>query len=136
MLQEKQVTISGSSTLAPEDVQEKVKEARQKAAEEAFFEAVTMVKNDAESAAFAVERLLRDQKKKLKASRVEVLESKLLLARDLLQQDPVPTELLKEVTEDLRAEVRNIVKRKVEEKYDIEQGFASPEEQKRKRAAL
>ncbi|CAK9029692.1 unnamed protein product [Durusdinium trenchii] len=134
--QEKQVTISGSSTLAPEDVQEKVKEARQKAAEEAFFEAVTMVKNDAESAAFAVERLLRDQKKKLKASRVEVLESKLLLARDLLQQDPVPTELLKEVTEDLRAEVRNIVKRKVEEKYDIEQGFASPEEQKRKRAAL
>lgn len=29
----------------------------------------------------------------------EVLESKLLLARDLLQQDPVPTELLKEVTE-------------------------------------
>ena len=38
--QEKQVTISGSSTLAPEDVQEKVKEARRKAAEEAVFEAV------------------------------------------------------------------------------------------------
>lgn len=137
--QEKQVTISGSSTLAPEDVQEKVKEARQKAEEEAAYVAVTMVKNDAESAAFAVERLLRDQSKKLKPAKVEVLESKLLLARDLLKEEPVNTELLKEVTEDLRTEVRDIVKRKVEEAYDVEQGFVAGEEgeeKKRKRAAL
>ena len=137
--QEKQVTISGSSTLAPEDVQEKVKEARQKAAEEAAYEAVTMVKNDAESAAFAVERLLKDQSKKLKQSKIEVLQSKVLLARDLMSQYPINTELLKEVTEDLRTEVRDIVKRKVEEAYDVEQGFVAgdeDQEKKRKRAAL
>ncbi|CAJ1350392.1 unnamed protein product [Effrenium voratum] len=136
--QEKQVTISGSSTLAPEDVQEKVKEAQEKAAEEAYFESVVMMKNDAEAAAFAVERLLRDETQKLKDTKREVLESKLILARNLLNDEPVNTELLQEITEDLRAEVRDIVKRKVEEEYDVEQGFASPAdpEKKRKRAAL
>ncbi|CAJ1439248.1 unnamed protein product [Effrenium voratum] len=136
--QEKQVTISGSSTLAPEDVQEKVKEAQEKAAEEAYFESVVMMKNDAEAAAFAVERLLRDETQKLKDTKREVLESKLILARNLLNDEPLNTELLQEITEDLRAEVRDIVKRKVEEEYDVEQGFASPAdpEKKRKRAAL
>eukprot|EP00438_Fugacium_kawagutii_P033317 Skav219646 [mRNA] locus=scaffold628:348835:349986:- [translate_table: standard] len=112
--------------------------ARQKAAEEAAFEALAMVKNDAESAAFAVERLLRDQSKKLKPAKVEVLESKLLLARELLQQEPINTELLQEVTEDLRTQVRDIVKRKVEEAYDSKEGFVGGEdkEKKRKRAAL
>ncbi|CAE7336712.1 dnaK2 [Symbiodinium natans] len=119
---ETKVTISGASTLAPEDVQEKVAEAEKKAAEEAYYEQVVMVKNDAESAAYAVERLLRDQRRKLKPTKVEVLESKLLLARDLLDKEPPDTDLLKQVTEDLREEVRNILKRKVEEEYDVEQG--------------
>ncbi|CAE7355159.1 dnaK2 [Symbiodinium sp. CCMP2592] len=109
---ETKVTISGASTLAPEDVQEKVAEAQKKAAEEAYYEQVVMVKNDAESAAYAVERLLRDQRRKLKPAKVEVLESKLILARDLLDKEPPDTNLLKQVTEDLREEVRNILKRK------------------------
>ncbi|CAE7272396.1 dnaK2 [Symbiodinium pilosum] len=135
---ETKVTISGASTLAPEDVQDKVAEAEKKAAEEAYYEGVVMVKNDAESAAYAVERLLRDQRQKLKPAKVEVLESKLLLARDLLDKEPLDTDLLKQVTEDLREEVRNILKRKVEEEYDVEQGFVSPTDpdKERKRASL
>lgn len=125
---EKKVTVSGTSTLAPEDVLEKVEAARKAAEEERYYEDVIMVKNDAESAAYALERMIRDRKKQIKPNKLELLESKLLVIRDELEKSDVDTELLQAVTEDLQEEIKQIIGKKLIDDFDRSEGWKGVEE--------
>eukprot|EP00930_Biecheleria_cincta_P048973 TRINITY_DN34210_c0_g1_i1.p1 TRINITY_DN34210_c0_g1~~TRINITY_DN34210_c0_g1_i1.p1 ORF type:complete len:737 (-),score=177.86 TRINITY_DN34210_c0_g1_i1:162-2372(-) len=126
---EKKVTVSGTSTLAPDDVLEKVEAARKAAEEERYYEEVIMVKNDAESAAYALERMIRDRRKQIKSQKLELLESKLLVIRDELEKSTVDTELLQTVTKDLQEEIKLIIGKKAREEYDKTEGWKVEEDQ-------
>lgn len=125
---EKKVTVSGTSTLAPEDVLEKVEEAKKAAEEEKYYEEVIMVKNDAESAAYALERMIRDRRGQIKAPKLAILESKLLLIRDELEKSTVDTELLPIVTKDLQEEIKQIIGKTARDKFDNNEGWKGVEE--------
>eukprot|EP00931_Biecheleriopsis_adriatica_P113680 TRINITY_DN8883_c0_g3_i2.p1 TRINITY_DN8883_c0_g3~~TRINITY_DN8883_c0_g3_i2.p1 ORF type:complete len:685 (-),score=170.51 TRINITY_DN8883_c0_g3_i2:47-2080(-) len=133
---ETSLTVSGTSTLAPEDVEKKVEEAKKVAEEEAYFTGVVMVKNAAEKAAFGMEQCLRERRESMKASKVEVLESKVILLRELLEQDPINAELMKTVTEDVNMEISEILEAKVKEEYDAQEGYVFKKEKKPKRTVL
>jgi len=135
-LKEQTVTITSTSTLAPEDVLEKVAEAQAAAQEDARQQVVVRVRNDAESIAYTLERVMRDQRSRLQTSKVELVESKILLLRDELTKDELDMDLLQAVTEDLQEELKSILGEKVRETYDAEQGFTVPEEAEQKRATL
>lgn len=125
---EQTVTITGTSTLAPEDIEEKVEQARATAAEEARQQAVQAVKNDAESIAFALERVLRERKDKVKKSKAEVIESKVMLIREEVARPQLDVDLIRTITEDLEDELKAILLQKEREEYDVSQGFSLPTE--------
>merc|ERR1712129_228081 len=77
---EQTVTINRNWTLAPDDVEKKVKDAEKWTAEEIRLQYIVQARNEAETAAFAVERLLREKRSSFKQERVELLESKVLVA--------------------------------------------------------
>mmetsp|Transcript_72278 Transcript_72278/g.162194 ORF Transcript_72278/g.162194 Transcript_72278/m.162194 type:complete len:727 (+) Transcript_72278:3-2183(+) len=135
-LLEQKVTITGSSTLAPEDVETKIREAKEKAAEEAALKGIVLVRNDGERIAYALERLIRDNRESLKREEIDMMESKLLLLRGELDRDPLDIPLTKAVTEDLREVFKEILSKKVKLAYDYQQGFDIPDEMERKRKVV
>jgi len=129
---EQTVTITGASTLAPDDVERKVKEAAEFAEEEARIKQFLFVRNDAEAAAYALEAIIRNGKDKLRPQQKDMLESKIMAVRDLLVEDEVDIALIKEITEDLQEEYSVIIKSRFTDMYDEQEGFKQPEEPKLK----
>jgi len=118
---EQKVTVVGGSTLAPEDVATKIKDAQEAAEREAAQILVTLVKNEGEQIVFSLERLLREQRRQVSKDKIPILQSKLILLKEELLRDPLDAQLVKDITEDLQAEVKAILGSEVKKKYDKEQ---------------
>jgi len=115
---EQKVAVVGGSTLAPEDVVTKIKDAQEAAEREEAQILVTMVKNEGEQIAFSLERLLREQRRQVSKDKLPILQSKLILLREELVRDPMDTQLVRDVTEDLQAEVKAILGTEVRKEWD------------------
>jgi len=126
---EQTVTINRSSTLAPEDVEQKVRNAAKWTAEEIRLQYIVQTRNEAETAAFAVERLLREKKSSFKDDKVELLQSKVLVARKEISKQNPDVDLLKAVTEDLKEELKLADQELFKEQWDKDQGFTMEEDE-------
>jgi len=120
---EQTVTINRNWTLAPDDVEKKVKDAEKWTAEEIRLQYIVQARNEAETAAFAVERLLREKRSSFKQEKVELLESKVLVARKEIGRQEPNVDLLKAVTQDLQEELKVADQELFREKWDVDQGF-------------
>jgi len=119
---EQVVTITGSSTLAPEDVERKVEEAKIAFEEEDRYRALLLVKNDAETAIFTLENMIRQGREFLELKDVELIESKAMTMREYLAQPDINVEMLTEITLDLQATYSTIIGRRVGKQYDVQDG--------------
>lgn len=107
------VTIDRTSTLAPEDLEERIKEAQATATEDAQLRYAKEVRNDAESLSYKFGRLVRELSDRLPSEKRMLIESKIMTLQDELDLDDPDLELLKEITEDLREELKTALRVKI-----------------------
>lgn len=137
---EQVVTVVGASTLAPEDVERKVKEAAETEIEEALLRRKMEVRNQAETAIFGIERALRENRAKVPQEKAAMFEAKILALKEAIgteiKSPDFDADLAQMIIDDLIEAQKEVISVRIREKYDEEQGLKAPEEEPRKRKTL
>mmetsp|Transcript_106473 Transcript_106473/g.189309 ORF Transcript_106473/g.189309 Transcript_106473/m.189309 type:complete len:723 (-) Transcript_106473:71-2239(-) len=127
-----EVVISGASTMAPEEIGKKVAEAKKAAVDEANYIRAMEFKDAAETAAYAMEEVIRYHQKitEMKQDQLEVYQSKNLMLWELIEKckagpDKVNLELMDTVTQDVNVDVKALLMLKAKNTRDIKDGFKS-----------
>jgi len=104
---EQNVTLVGAaSTLAPENVQEKVEEAKKMAEQEMELREELQWRSNAKIILAKLQRLLRDGGTRLRTDDRALVESKMLALGEILSIKPLDLELVKTITKDLQDELK------------------------------
>eukprot|EP00929_Paragymnodinium_shiwhaense_P111830 TRINITY_DN80118_c0_g1_i1.p1 TRINITY_DN80118_c0_g1~~TRINITY_DN80118_c0_g1_i1.p1 ORF type:complete len:750 (-),score=206.88 TRINITY_DN80118_c0_g1_i1:131-2380(-) len=107
------VTVDGASTLTPEDLKERVEDAQASTSADEWTRWTAEVRNDAETLVYKLGRLLREQREKLDKKKSMIVESKLMSLQDELDEKEPDHQLMWTITQDLREELKEVLKVKV-----------------------
>ena len=105
---EQKITITGSSGLSDEEVEQMRQDAEKFAEEDEKKRAAVEVRNQAESLVFQTEKTLKDAGDKVEASIKEPIEAKVAELKDLLAAEDGDIDAIKEKTEELSQEIQKI----------------------------
>ena len=99
--QTQQVTITGGTALSDEDIEKMVKEAEAHANDDAQRKEAAEARNQADQAAYQIEKQLAEHGDKLTDDERKVIEDKIAELRTLLANEAADTEALKNTTNEL-----------------------------------
>merc|ERR1719437_61314 len=105
---EQTVTITGSTTLDKNDVEQMVKDAEENAAEDQKRKDAVETKNNAESLVYQTEKQLQDLGDKVPADLKASIDPKLSALKEKVGEAEPDTELLKKMTKDLQDELMKV----------------------------
>lgn len=129
---EQSISITGSTGLSDEEIEKMKKEAEEHAEEDKKKKEIIEARNTADSMAFQAEKIMTEQKDKIKEEDKKVLEEKINKVKELVKKEDVTKEELESANKELTDELQRVSAQFYQQGQQPSQGEEKKEENGKK----